>query len=136
MFPLNFEGQIRVVEKMASDEFTPRHREVLAQSRYGNWSLHVPHHQWATTFLGAGEEKAVFCVCDDHNRVFAVEVINEKTYLNGRFVGGKYYAEMYVDGLRNVKADPASLLGLTFTGRIKAREFVYGYEWGRFQFQP
>jgi hypothetical protein len=126
-FPLNFAGQVRAVTKIAAEDFTPLHREALAGCRYAAGNLILSDPDWASTFLGAGEEKAVFCVCDPQNRVFAVEAINEKTCLNGRFAGGQYFAEMSVAGLRNVRANPESLLGLTFTGKIKAREFVYGF---------
>jgi hypothetical protein len=92
--------------------------------------------RWKCLYLGAGEEKAVFCVCDHEHQIFAVEVIDERHYLNGRFVGGKYYFNKRIPALENVKANPDSEFGLTFTGLIKVREFVYGYEWGRFQFDP
>lgn len=136
MFPLKFGEETRVVTKITGEEFSAFHRETLAQVKYESGKLVFPHKRWQAIFLGAGEEKAVYCVCDHHDRVFAVEAIDERGYLNGRFVGGEYFGEMTVEGLTNIKVNPNSLLGLTFTGRIKAREFVYGYEWARFQFEP
>jgi hypothetical protein len=136
MFPLQFDNEIKIVSKIKADDFTPLHREILGQIRYEENKLVLPNEKWRSIFLGAGEEKAVYCICDQNNRVFALEVLDEKTYLNGRFVGGEYFFDMTLPGLRNVKADSASLVGLTFTGKVKIREFVYGYVWERFQFSP
>ncbi len=136
MFPLQFGNDIKLVAKIKADEFTALHKEVVSQARYENRNLIFPNDQWKSTFLGAGEEKAVFCVCDQDNRIFALEVINQKTYLNGRFVGGVYFYETIIPNLGNVKFNPKSVVGLTFTGLVKAREYVYGYEWARFQFSP
>jgi hypothetical protein len=136
MFPLKFGNDIRLVSKISADQFTPVHRETVSQARYEDGKLVFPDPQWMSSFLGAGEEKAVFCVCDEANRVFALEAINQKTYLDGRFVGGLYFYETIATGLGNVKFNPRALIGLTFTGLVKAREFVYGYEWARFQFSP
>lgn len=36
-------------------------------------TFHDP--RWRVTYLGRGEEKAVFCVCDHAQRVFAVELM-------------------------------------------------------------
>jgi hypothetical protein len=136
MFPLKFGSEVKTVAKIVTDEFTPLHHEIITQVQYEAGNLVLPDPRWASIFLGAGEEKAVFCICDQNNRVFALEAINERNYLNGRFVGGHYFFETRVPGLKSVKLDPDSLLGLTFTGLVKIREFVYGYEWGRFQFDP
>jgi hypothetical protein len=135
-FPLRFDDNIITVTKIRADEFTSLHHELLAQMFYENKALKIPDSRWKTILLGAGEEKAVFCVCDHNQRVFAVELLNEKTYLNGRFVGGKYFFDLRVPALATVKFNPVSEFGLTFTGRVRVREFVHGYEWGRFQFDP
>src|SRR5262249_54752722 len=87
-------------------------------------------------FLGAGEEKAVFCLCDTEQRVFALEILDERTYLNGRFVGGAYFCEARVPALSNVLLSARSRYGLKFTGKVLARDSIYGYEWSRFQFAP
>jgi len=136
MFPLNFNGQVRNVEKIKPEEFSGSHRETLRGAWLERLELHVPDQRWSTAFLGAGEEKAVFCVRDEKDRVFAVEAIGQGSYLNGRFVGGHYFPELDAPRLRNIKAYPESLLGLVFSGKMKPREFVHGYEWGRFQFSP
>jgi len=47
-----------------------------------------------------------------------------------------YFFETVAAGLRDVKLYPQSLIGLTFTGRVKAREYVHGYEWARFHYRP
>jgi hypothetical protein len=65
--------------------------------------------------------------------VFAIELIDERHYLNGRFVGGTYFHTTRVASLTNMAFNPSALIGLRFTGLVKAREFVYGYEWDRFQ---
>jgi len=136
MFPLKFGNEITLVTKIKAHEFTAFHQETIAQTRYENRTLIFPNKDWKSTFLGAGEEKAVFCVCDQENHVFALELIDQRTYLNGRFIGGAYFYERIIPGLGNIKFNPKSVIGLTFTGLVKAREFVYGYEWARFQFSP
>jgi hypothetical protein len=134
MFSLRMGSDIRFVTKIQADEFTPHHRDILQQACLESGNLILPDPQWASQCLGAGEEKAVFCVRDSNQRVFAVEVLDERTYLNGRFVGGEYFFDLRIPGLSQVKLNPASLYGLTFTGKVRVREFVHGYEWARFQF--
>ncbi len=136
MFPLKFENDTELVSKISTNDFTPAHREIISQVTYRDGHLFFPDRQWKSTLLGAGEEKAVFVVCDNNNSVFALEVIDQRTYLNGRFVGGIYFYETIVSGLQNTKFSPKSVIGLKFTGLVKAREYVYGYEWARFQFTP
>ena len=63
-------------------------------------------------------------------------MIDERTYLNGRFVTGTYFLERRVAGLTGVDFDRRALIGLRFTGLVKVREFVDGYEWARFQWRP
>jgi hypothetical protein len=133
-FPLNFNGEIRTVRKLKLGEWEPAHLQAIAQCAYEDKCLILPNNEWASLFLGAGEEKAVFCLCDAQQRVFALEVIDERTYLNGRFVAGIYYGETRVPTLTNVPFNVKSQFGLKFTGKVLAREFVYGYEWSRFQF--
>lgn len=136
IFPLKFGNEIKLVSKITRDEFTSFHRNIIANVRYENRNLVFPQTQWTSIFLGNGEEKAVFCVCDEKNRVFALEVIDQRSYLDGRLVDGLYFYETLATGLMNAKFHPNSFIGLTFTGLVKAREFVYGYEWARFQFSP
>ncbi len=135
-FPLRFGDQLKRVTKIRADDFTPLHQDILAQVQYRDGMLIFPDPRWTCTYLGAGEEKAVFCICDHADHVFALEVIDDRHYLNGRFVGGEYFFKKTVKALANVKANPTSEFGLTFTGLVKIREFVYGYEWDRFQFDP
>ncbi len=136
MFPLKFDSQIVQVSKIQEPDFTPAHHETISRIRYERQTLVIPDARWSCQFLGAGEEKAVFCICDQSNRVFALELIDERHYLNGRFVGGVYFFSKRVQSLAGVRANTDSDFGLTFTGLVKAREFVYGYEWVRFQFDP
>jgi hypothetical protein len=56
--------------------------------------------------------------------------------VNGRFVGGTYFLQRRAPGLTGVDFDSGSLIGLRFTGLVKVREFVLGYEWSRFQWRP
>ncbi len=109
---------------------------MISQAKYHEGYLSLPDRGWSTALLGAGEEKAVFVVCDNENRVFALEVIDQRTYLNGRFVGGDYFLSTVASHLQNVKYSSRALVGLTFSGLVKAREYVYGYEWARFQYSP
>jgi hypothetical protein len=124
------------VSKVVAADFTAWHDEQFAAMTYADRSLHFPDARWRCLYLGKGEEKAAFCVCDHRQRVFVVEVIDERTYLNGRFVTGTYFFERRVAGLRGVDFDGRALIGLRFTGLVKVREFVDGYEWARFQWRP
>ncbi|MBN1565375.1 MAG: hypothetical protein JXA10_16130 [Anaerolineae bacterium] len=133
-FPIQFGNEIRIVSKIST--FSAQHRAIIEQASYQDRHLVLPDLRWRSVFLGAGEEKAVFCVCDHEQHVFALEVINERTYLNGRFVGGDYFCDLRVPGLANRKLNPDAFAGLMFTGKVRVREFVYGYEWARFQFDP
>ncbi len=136
MFPLKIGNDIKIVAKIGTKEFTSTHREIISRVEYKDGYLLFPDDRWKSAYLGAGEEKAVFAVCDSNDKVFALEVIDQRTYQDGRFVGGIYFYETIVSGLRNTKFLPKSVLGLKFTGLVKAREYVYGYEWARFQFSP
>lgn len=136
MFPLKFGNQVLQVNKIRGPDFTPAHHEVLSTLQYEPGKLLFSDPHWHSLYLGAGEEKAVFCVCDHNRRIFAVELIDEHAYLNGRFVGGEYFFNKRIPSLSNRKAHSESEFGLTFSGLIKVREFVHGYEWSRFQFDP
>jgi len=136
MFPLKIGNDVKIVRKIDMGEFSNTHREVISQAEYKDGQLSFPHSGWSASFLGAGEEKAVFVISDNDNRIFALEVIDQRTYLNGRFVGGCYFFETIVSNLQNIKYHPKAVVGLTFTGLVKAREYVHGYEWARFQYSP
>jgi hypothetical protein len=136
VFPLKFGSQVLQVTKIQAQDFTPEHHDVLASLEYEPGKLLFSDLRWHSLYLGAGEEKAVFCVCDHHQRVFSLELIDERTYLNGRFVGGTYFFNKRIASLSGRKAHSNSEFGLTFSGLIKVREFVHGYEWSRFQFDP
>jgi hypothetical protein len=133
---LKFGHQIMSVEKIRDEDFTPLHHEILSQMQYQQDMLIFPDDRWQARYLGRGEEKAVFCVCDHNQRVFAVELIDERHYLNGRFATGQYFFNMRIPALTGLKAQSDSEFGLTFTGLIKVREFVHGHVWARFQFDP
>jgi hypothetical protein len=136
MFHLKFGNEIVQVSKIPVTEFSAHHQEVCSTLRWKDGHLVLSDARWRSTFLGAGEEKAVYCLCDHNTRVFALEVLDERTYRNGRFVNGTYFYDAYAEGLSRVKLYPKAVMGLMFTGRIKAREYVYGYEWARFHYQP
>lgn len=135
-FPLLFDHQIRIVEKIQVQEFSHQHREVLQTLRYAQGKLQLSEPTWSASFVGAGEEKAVFCLCDQNNRVFALEAIDERYYQNGRLADGAYFCNLAIEGLRNVPFREEALIGLRFTGLARIREYVYGYEWSRFQLDP
>jgi hypothetical protein len=135
-FPLKFNQPVRWVSKIEETEFTPIHREVLDGIRLEN-NLLIPDERWSSIYLGQGEEKAVYCICDHEQHVFALEIINEKRYLNGRLVDGKYFFEMRIPHLTSKQSNADKLdLRPTYSGLIKIREFIHGYEWARFQFNP
>lgn len=136
MFPLNFQGKIELVRKIEAHELSSEHRRTILQASYRAGQLHFPDPRWLCCYLGSGEEKACFCVADEQQRVFVVELIDERHYLNGRFIGGSYFFAERLSQVRGQAFSPNALIGLQFTGLVKLREFVYGYEWGRFQLQP
>jgi hypothetical protein len=136
MFPLKIQNQIKHVNKIKNSQITLYHREVISSIQLGNKTLYFPDDRWMCIYLGSGEEKAVFCICDHQGCVFALEIIDEKHYMNGRLIEGEYFFEQRIQGVTNVQLNPGSLMGLSFTGLVKAREFIYGYEWSRFQFTP
>lgn len=133
---MRFDDTVQDVAKISKSDFTPRHRETLKQAQFHDGNMSLPDAQWRSILLGSGEEKAVFCVCDHNNKVFAVEAIDERTYLNGRFVGGEYFFDVFAPGFAHARLSPQALAGLTFSGKLKMREFAYGYEWAKFQFDP
>lgn len=128
MIPMMFGNMLKTVTKIRRHEFKSVHCDAVRRVRYESGNLVLPHRGWLAKFLGAGEEKAVYCICDDSDRVFALELIDEPHYLNGRLVGGEYFCQTRAS-IHNVKADPTSMFGLTFTGLVKAREYIHGYEW-------
>ncbi|MDP4090930.1 MAG: hypothetical protein Q8930_16905, partial [Bacillota bacterium] len=83
--------ELRVVEKIRKEDFTSYHHEVISDMNFSNGNLIFKDPDWESFLLGSGEEKAVFRVCDHNNKVFAIEVIDERHYLNGRFVNGEYF---------------------------------------------
>lgn len=133
MFPLMFDNLLKVVEKISKDDFTQYHHKIIGSLQYEDKKLKFQDKSWTSILLGAGEEKAVFCICDHNNKVFALEVIDEKSYLDGRLINGEYFFQKRIGSLVDVKFNQESEIGLTFTGLVKIREYIYGYEWGRFQ---
>lgn len=123
------------VAAVAAD-FTDLHREQLDGVRFAQGRRLFPDPRWLCSYLGKGEEKAAYLVCDHRRRVFVLEVIDENGYLNGRFVGGHYFFTCRVPGLAGVPFDDRAVIGLRFTGLVKVREFAYGYGWARFQWRP
>lgn len=131
-FPMSFGNDILQVTKIDENEFTPTHREILLTMRFENQTLIFENRQWKSILLGAGEEKAVYAVCDENNKVFALELIDERYYLNGRLIQGSYFGNLTCSGIKGKCFNEDSFVGLCFTGLVKPREFIYGFEWGRF----
>ena len=133
---VSFGGERIEASKAVLADFTEHHARQFDAMTYADRSLRFTDPDWRCEYLGKGEEKAAFLVCDHRRRLFVVEVIDERTYLNGRFVGGAYFMQRRAPGLTGVDFDAGSLIGLRFTGLVKVREFVDGYEWARFQWRP
>ena len=131
-FPMCFDNEIVSVTKITAEEFTEKHKETLLSAQLDNKVLSFSDKRWRAVLLGAGEEKAVYAVCDENGRVFAAELIDERYYLNGRLIGGEYFDNLSCRGIRGIKFNSDSLVGLCFTGLVKPREFIYGCEWGHF----
>lgn len=136
MFYLKFGNEIKLVSKISKNEFTQSHIDYICNMKLDKRSLIFPNNKWKSVLLGSGEEKAVYCVCDHNDKVFALELIDENHYLNGRLINGDYFLNTFVDNIKNIKLNIDSLIGLKFTGLVKAREFIYGYEWDKFLFDP
>ncbi|GAA2371250.1 hypothetical protein [Dactylosporangium salmoneum] len=132
---VSFGGERIEVSKATQADFTEHHARQLDAMTYADRSLRFTDPAWRCGYLGKGEEKAAFCVCDHRRRIFVLEVIDERTYLNGRFVGGAYFLQRRVPGLTGVDFNAEALIGLRFTGLVKVREFVDGHEWARFQWR-
>lgn len=133
-YPMLFSSQVYMVSPILACEFTSYHRYCIENISYQNKQLFFPDNRWKSCLLGAGEEKAVFAVCDQDCNIFALELIDEKHYLNGRLIEGTYFLSTSVSQIRGIKFNPEAIIGLEFTGLVKARDFIRGYEWGRFQF--
>ncbi len=134
MLPLKFGTNTYTVSKIERKSFTSLHHEILDSLTYAGGKLIFTDDRWKSAYLGAGEEKAVYCVCDHEQQVFALEIINENTYLNGRLIDGDYFFEKRIRGLTNIEPNPEALFRYVFTGLVKVREYVYGYTWDHFQF--
>jgi len=125
---------IRGGQKIMKHEVSPTHLEIIRNIELKNQQLIFPENavMWMSGLLGSGEEKAVYVVRDRQSKIFALELINEKHYLNGRLIDGEYFGAVQAKGIRGVRLNPESVIGLEFTGLVKIREFIYGYEWGGF----
>jgi hypothetical protein len=133
---LSFGGELFDAVKAERADFTEQHDEQLRQLTFTDGMLRFTNPRWRCHYLGKGEEKACYLVRDHNGRVFVIEVIDENSYRNGRFVGGAYFLDRRAPRLAGVRFDPHATMGLRFTGLVKAREFVHGYEWARFQWRP
>lgn len=134
---LRFGDEVIDVTPAAVDDFTAVHDEQLLAANLVDGKLVFRDPRWHAAYLGRGEEKAVFRVCDHNRRVFAIELIDERSYARGRFVTGTYFLERRIPGLTGVPFDPAAgEFGLRLTGLVKVREFAHGYEWSRFRWRP
>lgn len=133
-FFTKFEDEVCYCTKIKKEEFSTVHKECIAQLEYKEKRLYFPDYRYKSILLGAGEEKAVYCVRDQNGRVFALELIDEKHYLDGRLIDGEYYYTTTASRLMGHKFNEESIIGLQFTGLVKAREYIRGYEWGNFQY--
>ncbi|MEU7819499.1 hypothetical protein [Catellatospora sp. NPDC049133] len=131
---VDFDGEL--LEVVAAGGLAASHTEQIRQAVYDGRLLRFPDPAWRCAYLGAGEEKACFGVRDGDGRMFVLEVIDERTYLNGRFVGGVYFGDHRVPGLAGVPKSARATVGLRFTGLVKARQWVHGHEWARFPWRP
>ncbi|GAA1418220.1 hypothetical protein ACFQZ4_13285 [Catellatospora coxensis] len=84
------------LEVTAAGGLTASHAAQIRQAVYDGRLLRFPDPSWRCAYLSAGEEKACFGIRDADGRMFVLEVIDERTYLNGRFVGGAYSVELLV----------------------------------------
>ena len=133
-FWLKVEEKLLNIKKITKEQFSDAHREVISKIKFVNGNLILSEKQWKALYLGSGEEKCVYGIIGKDDRIFALELIDENHYLNGRFVNGEYFFQTRAPGIVNQKFDQNAIIGLKFTGLVKAREYVYGFEWTRFQF--
>src|SRR5687767_8195349 len=108
-FPLQFENEVSIVSKIEKATFTSLHHDILDSLQYADGQLNFADERWKSIYLGAGEEKAVYCICDHEQHVFALEVINENSYLNGRLIDGEYFFDKRIRGLTNIQPNPDAL---------------------------
>lgn len=133
---LDFGGQLIHAAKAERVDLSELHDDQLRRLSFADGLLHFPDPRWQCHYLGKGEEKACYLICDHRGRVFVIEAIDENSYRNGRYVGGTYFFDRRVASLTGTRFDDRATMGLRFTGLIKVREYVHGYEWARFQWRP
>lgn len=122
-----YKGEVCSAVKLCPAEFGEAHRRALASLHLGKQrELYFGVPGWRSCWVGAGEEKVVYLIIDPQQRAFAIEVLSKSTYLEGFLTEGHYFGEIFVPGLCNVRWDERSLFGHIFSGRIKAREYIYG----------
>ena len=121
------DGRVWPAVKLGLSEFDHDHREAIANLKMSaSRELLFDVPGWRSTWIGAGEEKAVFLVVDPQGRAFAIELLAKGTYLQGHLAEGHYFAEIYVPGLSNFRWNTHSFFDHVFSGIVKVREFVYG----------
>lgn len=121
------DGAIRQARKLDPVDFNPAHIHTLSSARLTHdRKLVFDNPAWRSVWLGAGEEKSVYLIIDEHDRAFALELLVRGGYLQGRLTEGYYLADLRLSHLTGQKRDPKALLSLTYSGEAKAREFIYG----------
>ncbi len=124
-YPIN--GVIRKATKLDPVDFTTQHLTTLASGHFdANNRLAFDNPAWGSAWLGAGEEKAVFLIVDGENRAFALELLVQGGYQDGRLVDGYYLANFQISQIAGRKRDPRCAFSLKFSGEAKAREFIFG----------
>lgn len=132
-FALLFDGELAWVRKLLRQEFCEHHKNELLGMKVSGNEIYFPNASWRIQLLGKGEEKAVYCVCDNENRVFAVEVLRREGYRDGRLADSEYYEQrMYIPQLQELERSSSSIVRDGFSGYVKVREFIHGYVWAKF----
>lgn len=132
-FALLFDGELTNVRKLLRQEFCEHHRNELQKMKISGNKIHFQNTSWRIQRLGKGEEKAVYCVCDDKNRVFALEILRKEGYRDGRLADSAYFEQrMFIPQLQELDKSSRAIVRDGFSGYVKTREFVHGYEWARF----
>jgi hypothetical protein len=122
-----FGGQVFSAQKIDPVNFTAHHISIIKTATLTeNRELVFANPAWQSVWLGAGEEKAVYLVVDEHRQAFAIELLVKDGYQYGHLTEGYYLAEMNLPQICGLKRVQSACLSLVYSGEIKVREFIYG----------
>jgi len=121
------DGEAHSAVKIRPEEYSEYHHRILQEVKMVNGgALHFSEPGWQSVWIGAGEEKSVYLVIDSLNRAFALEVLGKDGYRHGELIGGHYFDDLHISGVCGKPWNSEAIFGHVFSGRVRAREFIYG----------